>query len=323
MRCKSFTTAAVWACCFVAWQAASHAQTTIQADFDTTFPVFGYAYDFSGYGNPPDYTAIDTSDQVTSSSSVLSPAATAQLDTTAWAPQNMEGGYTYAGWGLGIGFGLPEDQRATSGDLSQYSATFDVSVAGYDPLDDGLTTDIVVIFQAPDADMDGDTEEVRIGVPEAERPIVTTTPQTITVNFGNLTVANSEFDFTTNFADAFQVLLQLQPNTNATEIGFDADNVITLDNVVISGPFATGGGGDGDFDGNQVVDGNDFLVWQRGETPNALSPDELAQWQANYGTGGGAAASAAAAIPEPAAAALAALGLGGLALRTGRGRAKR
>jgi hypothetical protein len=54
----------------------------------------------------------------------------------------------------------------------------------------------------------------------------------------------------------------------------------------------------GDFDGDDDVDGRDFLLWQRGLSTNGpLSPGDLADWQANYGTGGLAAVTA---VPEPA-----------------------
>jgi hypothetical protein len=54
----------------------------------------------------------------------------------------------------------------------------------------------------------------------------------------------------------------------------------------------------GDFDGDDDVDGRDFLIWQRGDSPNGpLSPVDLADWQTNYGPGGLAAVTA---IPEPA-----------------------
>ncbi len=39
----------------------------------------------------------------------------------------------------------------------------------------------------------------------------------------------------------------------------------------------------GDFDQNGIVDGYDFLEWQRGESPNPLSASDLADWQNNYG----------------------------------------
>ncbi len=81
-----------------------------------------------------------------------------------------------------------------------------------------------------------------------------------------------------------------------------------------------------DFDGDEDVDGNDFLIWQRGlgagthltgdaNDDGAVDGVDLDLWEADFGAG--AAASAAAAIPEPAAIrlALASLGLLALALR--------
>jgi YVTN family beta-propeller protein len=52
----------------------------------------------------------------------------------------------------------------------------------------------------------------------------------------------------------------------------------------------------GDFNGDGNVDGRDFLQWQRGASPNALSASDLTDWHANYGT---AAATATTAVPEP------------------------
>jgi hypothetical protein len=56
----------------------------------------------------------------------------------------------------------------------------------------------------------------------------------------------------------------------------------------------------GDFDLDNDVDGVDFLRWQRGQSPNPLSPSDLALWKANFAT----AESAALSIAEPAAHAL-------------------
>jgi hypothetical protein len=53
----------------------------------------------------------------------------------------------------------------------------------------------------------------------------------------------------------------------------------------------------GDFDLDGDVDGRDFLVWQRGNSPNPLSVSDLAAWQASYGTGPLIAESIA--VPEP------------------------
>ncbi|QDT73690.1 beta strand repeat-containing protein [Lacipirellula limnantheis] len=40
----------------------------------------------------------------------------------------------------------------------------------------------------------------------------------------------------------------------------------------------------GDFDFDDDVDGADFLLWQRGASPNPLSAGDLATWQANFGS---------------------------------------
>jgi hypothetical protein len=54
----------------------------------------------------------------------------------------------------------------------------------------------------------------------------------------------------------------------------------------------------GDFDLDADVDGGDFLVWQRGESPNGPTAEDLAWWQANFGMTSPSAASAAR-TPEP------------------------
>lgn len=51
----------------------------------------------------------------------------------------------------------------------------------------------------------------------------------------------------------------------------------------------------GDFNGDNRVDGHDFLAWQRGNSPNPFSTGDLADWQSNYGAG---ALGATIAVPE-------------------------
>lgn len=53
----------------------------------------------------------------------------------------------------------------------------------------------------------------------------------------------------------------------------------------------------GDFDFDNDVDGRDLLLWQRGDSPDPLSADDLGDWQANYG---GEFLAPQAAVPEPA-----------------------
>jgi hypothetical protein len=54
---------------------------------------------------------------------------------------------------------------------------------------------------------------------------------------------------------------------------------------------------EGDFNLNGVVDGADFLAWQRGNSPVPLGAADLAAWKANFGAS--AANIAAGAVPEP------------------------
>lgn len=53
----------------------------------------------------------------------------------------------------------------------------------------------------------------------------------------------------------------------------------------------------GDYDGDHDIDGQDFLVWQRGDSPTALSQSELTAWAEHYGNP--VAMSASSTIPEP------------------------
>lgn len=62
----------------------------------------------------------------------------------------------------------------------------------------------------------------------------------------------------------------------------------------------------GDFNGDNEVDGHDFLLWQRGASPNPYSTSDLQLWQSNYGTGSVQAESLS--VPEPTAAILFAVG---------------
>ncbi|WP_168205048.1 beta strand repeat-containing protein [Bythopirellula goksoeyrii] len=59
----------------------------------------------------------------------------------------------------------------------------------------------------------------------------------------------------------------------------------------------------GDFDNDGDIDGRDFLVWQRGGSPNGINSGDLALWQSQYGAT--PLAPLATAVPEPPAVALA------------------
>jgi len=72
---------------------------------------------------------------------------------------------------------------------------------------------------------------------------------------------------------------------------------------------------DGDFDSDGDVDGADFLAWQRG----GADPNDLADWQGNYGASAGGGSSAfATTVPEPSTVVMALLMLACCPLRRSR-----
>jgi len=113
--------------------------------------------------------------------------------------------------------------------------------------------------------------------------------------------------------DTFAIGAMAGPNSfgNAGIAGFSFD---VLTNVAAD---------DADFDGNGVVDGADFLVWQRGSgaagglsegdanDDGVVDGADLDIWKSQFG--GVSATSAVGAVPEPATALLLALGLCGIA----------
>jgi hypothetical protein len=81
-----------------------------------------------------------------------------------------------------------------------------------------------------------------------------------------------------------------------------------IDNIEVTALTAPGLAGD--FNGDNKVDGADFLVWQRGGSPAPLSTTDLNAWKANFGTAG---TPPIAAVPEPASFAMAGLAVAALA----------
>ena len=120
---------------------------------------------------------------------------------------------------------------------------------------------------------------------------------------------DSNFDFNKKANEMIEVTVkgcgrQVRKGSQVNALGDGA----LLTSLEVTGSVE-GAGTPGDFDDDGDVDGADFLLWQRGESTNGGSPEDLAAWEANFGTTGAGVASATA-VPESASLVL--LSLGGL-----------
>ncbi len=77
------------------------------------------------------------------------------------------------------------------------------------------------------------------------------------------------------------------------EWSYASDEFFTIQLSLISQPRA------GDFDEDGDVDGNDFLLWQRGDSPNEQSAEDLLAWRTNYGLLPFSLATSTTPVPEP------------------------
>ena len=108
--------------------------------------------------------------------------------------------------------------------------------------------------------------------------------------------------YTPGLGDSFQILIAGSrvgefDSVLGTDLGggLILDVLYGLNDVTLQVIIALAG----DFNLDGVVDGFDFLKWQRGKSPNPLSQSDLADWEANYGMVASLSATSAA-VPEPA-----------------------
>ncbi|MBX3432053.1 MAG: hypothetical protein KF847_01770 [Pirellulales bacterium] len=216
--------------------------------------------------------------------------------------------------GLGAGFG---DMNGNG--LLQVN---DILGIGNNSFEDVLYSQNAKFNAAADVDGDGlitnlDLFDLGVELVAAGAPAATLDA------YGTLLLKRGDVngDGFTNAADVAAIYAGLGQNDWLRDL--DADGVVTVADVETMVARILGAN-PADFKLNGLVDGGDFLAWQRGfgggtqfaqgdaSFDGAVDGADLAIWQAQYGQPGSPGASAAtAAVPEPGAGALAACATGG------------
>jgi probable HAF family extracellular repeat protein len=121
-------------------------------------------------------------------------------------------------------------------------------------------------------------------------------------------------------------IIDVDGSTNGIFTGLSEGSLVSTfggSNLIIT--YQGGDGNDvallaalpGDFDFDLDVDGDDFLLWQRGGSPTPFSATDLADWETYYGQSWPAPLAASAAVPEPFTCGLMLMGLACFTFRRG------
>lgn len=185
----------------------------------------------------------------------------------------FEGNLVNPGGKLAPGIDTETGASLVVGDYSQQSGgTLAMDIAGTSA---GSTHDLVNISGA--AQIDGLLElSLNSGFTPDAMDVLT------------IFAANSLFGFFDNIGNGQR--LDTTDGRGSFVVNYGIGSAYDEDRIVLS-DFQAASSFPGDYDGNELVDGNDFLLWQRGDG----TPGGLTAWQSNYGVQ----APAITAVPEP------------------------
>jgi hypothetical protein len=310
-------------------------QVSFLQDFEIDLPgtYTGFPGGWSFFGDGDELADLTVTQEITDQPAFVFSGVQSyriNLDTSAinsWWYFGMGGFLGWNGEGYGAGGGQPGEDNPAN-----YVMSFDINIGGVASGDEVVGGNVTLFkhdYEATyqvDLNNDGDmvdgynlwSSEFSTNMGAADGWVhvewnlasgtAPTVPQTDGVTYFTEPVFDDEVAFTYGFF----------PFNSPGGWGFDADNEILVDNLQLE--FIPPAVVPGDFDGDGDVDGQDFLKWQRGESPNgvpgvSVSDVDLAEWQGAYGGGGPLAAIGA--VPEPGTLLLAAMSV---ALLTGRRR---
>jgi hypothetical protein len=157
------------------------------------------------------------------------------------------------------------DGKLQAGGRSQASETFQGVVQS------GLLQQGKTYFAAAVIDYEGDT--VTSYLYDQETGVWTTA--TVAANFGARTAVGEQGLSIGRRSDGLRSFLGSIDDVRIFDVALSQESIQAL--VAATTP--------GDFDLDGDVDGRDFLIWQRGQSPSPFSSTDLAAWSSNYGEG--------------------------------------
>jgi hypothetical protein len=243
------------------------------------------------------------------------------INSTAAAPDF----YFYAGFGqFAVDFSnMPTGPDANNPAMYRFSA--DVKVTGNGGTAGSTPLSIRVAAIDPDyeeehnIDVNGDGQFVggsAVYVPVVSPVIAASNVYTnvsFTLNQGTQDVDADVRPQDRVFSNGLSLLWQI--NYHNGGFGFDAGNIVSIDNVKIEFLGAVSEGLLGDYNGNNVIDAADYTAWRnafetggtlmnQAETPEVVDQADYDYWKEHFGETPAGAGSASV-VPEPAAACMA------------------
>lgn len=206
----------------------ANATTLAEFDFDSGNTAFTYEYAYAGHGEGDPNMNVDDTAMVSATGDSMASgnpgnAGCGTGDFTNWAPP-MPNNYTYAGFAYAAAVDLTSP--LTSSNLADYDVSFDASGSGAT----GIGGRIDVILRDAAGNQISFLRQTGLGyVPGFN---------TFNVNFGAATLVGgaTQADFDAGFADVTRMEFVVVAETNFANAGADADNVVCMDNVVLTGP---------------------------------------------------------------------------------------
>ena len=218
------------------------AQDIFNLNFDTASGNYQFGYAFAGYGDP---TAgnVDVSNGTSQVTEIAIGAGISgtnglriTMDATAAGAQ-LPANRTYDYLGFAVAANTGFIQPLSSGQLADYNLSLSARADGFLPNVTSSTGELFLSISAPDGttgNTDGNAD-LLIGLRFPTGVQLASAFQQSTMNLGTGTVAEGSLaNFTNFFSTANQVTFIITPNEANGRFGFDAGNVVVVDDASLA-----------------------------------------------------------------------------------------